>query len=919
MSSKIDGHAIMSIKSGASRADPEDHQVDLAAITSHAVSIGDVGVSLTTEQKHFILRRLNYDGLLTFDDLPVEATFMIEKIENLKIEEALEILEETFEEFKDDFNFPADDLDLIERLLALAPSLKDLNGPTSETASNEKTSEKKVSVQEVNIKNYDSSSLEGNTPSTVEIFDWNLQTRLEAALHAYHSPYPEVRAICEPFDDPTIPCETFRAYFLGIIWIAIGSFINTFFSQRQPQISLSASVVQLFFYPCGVLLHQILPNYNVKITKNFSFSLNPGPWTYKEQMFATIMYSVSASPSYVHYNIYTQRVQQFYGNKWTTWGYQILLVLSTNFLGFGFAGILRRFAAYPVKAIWPNILPTLALNRALLKPERKESINGWKITRYNFFFITVIASFLYFWIPNYLFAALSTFNWMTWIAPNNFNLAMITGSIKGLGVNPIPSFDWNILAMNSPLVRPFYSQANEFFGMTISFFVIVALWWTNNKWSGYLPINSNALFDNYGKRYIVANVLDDNGLLDKAKYAEYGPPYYSAANLVVYGTFFSLYTFSIFYESITRWSAMKESAIAVYNTFRHYRRSGLEGLKDPHTRMMSRYKEVPEWCFLVILVISTVFAILCVKLYPGTATPVWAIFFAIAINFVFLIPLTALYSSTGWGFGLNVLVELIIGYALPGNSQALMLIKAFGYNIDGQAQNYVSDQKMAHYAKVPARALFRGQLFSVILNSFIGLAVMNWQIDSMDDICTPGQKQKFTCPGATTFFSASVFWGTIGPKKVFGGLYPVMQYCFLIGFLLVFPSLLFRWYGPRRLTRNFQPSIIMGGFLNWAPYNFSYFTGSMYLSIAFMYYIKKHYLTWWEKYNFVFSGAMDAGVAFSSIIIFFAVQFNDKSISWWGNDVPYVGIDGGYGQQARLNVTESAPDGYFGLRVGNFP
>jgi hypothetical protein len=34
-------------------------------------------------------------------------------------------------------------------------------------------------------------------------------------------------------------------------------------------------------------------------------------------------------------------------------------------------------------------------------------------------------------------------NWMTWIAPNNFALANITGSYGGMGFNPISTLDWN--------------------------------------------------------------------------------------------------------------------------------------------------------------------------------------------------------------------------------------------------------------------------------------------------------------------------------------------------------------------------------------------------------------------------------------------------------------------------------------------
>ena len=54
--------------------------------------------------------------------------------------------------------------------------------------------------------------------------------------------------------------------------------------------------------------------------------------------------------------------------------------------------------------------------------------------------------FIHFWLPGFLFPALSYFAWMTWIKPNNFNLNIITGNQNGLGLNPIPTFDWNIVS-----------------------------------------------------------------------------------------------------------------------------------------------------------------------------------------------------------------------------------------------------------------------------------------------------------------------------------------------------------------------------------------------------------------------------------------------------------------------------------------
>lgn len=906
--------AITSILSSGTHGQTQDHEVDLQALTSQDIALEDVADGLSSAQKFYVLKRLNLDHLESLDDLPVTATFMLEKISHFPVEESLQILNNYLTEHEDDVNIPTSEYDFIKQLYDDAPrhlSLGDVKDGSS------LVEEKKVSIDEKGPQTYTVQKGSDTESNELEIHDWEFQLRTEAAMIAYFSPYPEVRSVTNPYDDPSIPVETLRVYLLGILWTGVGSFVNQFFAERQPGISLSPAVVQLLLYPSGVLLATILPKKTIRLWR-WSIDLNPGPWNYKEQMLATIFYSVSAGTPYVSSNIHVQKLPRYYNNQWVDWGYQILLILSTNFMGFGFAGIIRKFAVYPVRALWPTLLPTLALNRALLQKDKKESINGWKISRYNFFFLFFSISFLYFWIPNYLFEALSYFNWLTWIAPNNFELSLVTGSLYGLGLNPLPTFDWNVINYNSALIIPFYSQINQYIGSFIGFICIIGLYYSNYYWSAYLPINTSTLFNNKGERYQVQEVVNERSLFDNEKYQEIGPPFYSAANLLVYGSFFAIYPFAFIYEVFWNWRPMWFALKHLGGSFKNFRKSTFEGFDDPHSTMMKQYKEVADWAFVVILIIAVVLAIVCVQVYPAE-TPVWGIFFALGINFIFLIPLTAIQATTGWGFGLNVLVELIVGYALPGNGLALNFIKALGYNINGQAQNYITDQKMGHYVKIPPRALFRCQVLSVFIASFISLAVMNFMIDNVEDYCTPQSSQKFLCPSSNVFFSASVLWGTIGPKKVFGGLYPLLEWCFLIGALAPIPCILFKKYGPKKITKYFQPTLIIGGFLIYAPYNLSYFTTGVYFSFIFMYYIRKHYQAWWEKYNFVLSGAMDAGVAFSSIIIFFAVQYHDKPIDWWGNSVSYQGVEGGYGQQTLKNATLEAPDGYFGPRIGSFP
>ncbi|KAK9324744.1 OPT oligopeptide transporter protein-domain-containing protein [Lipomyces orientalis] len=827
-------------------------------------------MEVTPEMRDNVLERLNEkSGRDRLNATRNDLDFILDKILTMSDEEALNILNKAIIYHDDDFNFPVETMAKIKLLV------------------------------------------QGQDVYGADVDTYEFDLKVEACLIGHYSPYPEVRSVTEPYEDD-VPVETIRVYFLAIIWTIVGSGIRQFFSPRQPSISLSSTVIQLFLYPCGRAL-ELLPDWGFTF-RGKRHSINPGPWTFKEQMLTTVMLNVAVGGAYVAlYNIVVQKLPIFYGNTWASPGYQFLLIFSTQFLGFGFAGVLRRWVIYPVKAVWPSVLPSIALSRALLKPEKKENIHGWTISRYWFFLICCAGSFLYFWFPDYIFQALSTFNWLTWIAPHNFNLALITGSVMGLGINPWPTFDWNIASFVTPLVTPFYSQVNQYIGTFISAFIILGMYMTNYKWTSYLPLNTNALRTNTNNVYAVSEILT-NGLLDESKYQKYSPPFYSAGDLMVYGSTFAFYPASILWTLVNEGRSIMINMKEFVTDLKDRKRSNYDRFDDPFSRLMRKHKEVPDWWFLIVLVISFVLGVVCLTQYP-TDTPVWGLIIIILVNFVFLIPISLIHAVTGYGFGLNVLCELISGYMFPGNGSALMILKAFGYNIDGRAESYISDQKIAHYSKIPPRAVFRGQILTSLIQCIVAIGVVNWQIANIDDLCDPKQAQRFTCPGPRTYYSASITWGVIGPKRMFNGLYPILQWCFLIGALVIIPFFFAKRYLPKYF-RFANPVLIIGGMASWAPYNLSYVTPGFYLSIIFMYFIRRRYLAWWEKYNYVLSSALDAGVAFSAIIIFFAVNYHPKKLSWWGNTVTYAGIDGGVGQQVLLKVPEV---GYFGPEPGHYP
>jgi hypothetical protein len=59
-------------------------------------------------------------------------------------------------------------------------------------------------------------------------------------------------------------------------------------------------------------------------------------------------------------------MDKYFGQKYAkSFAYQILLALSTNIMGYGFAGLTRRFLVYPSFCLYPRSLVTIALNKAL--------------------------------------------------------------------------------------------------------------------------------------------------------------------------------------------------------------------------------------------------------------------------------------------------------------------------------------------------------------------------------------------------------------------------------------------------------------------------------------------------------------------------------------------------------------------------
>lgn len=661
--------------------------------------------------------------------------------------------------------------------------------------------------------------------------------------------------------------------------------------------------------------------------------------------------NVAKSVPYTNYIIWIQYLPHYFNQPWAiSVGYQLLIALSTNFIGYGLAGLCRRFLVYPAYCVWPSSLVTIALNSAFHDaPTETTSVAGplgsmWKMSRIRFFCWVFGLMFAYFWLPNYAFAALSYFSWMTWIAPDNANLANISGVSSGLGLNPVPTFDWNILMFYiDPLMVPFFSTFNMFLGAFFSMFVIIAIYYTNTYNTGYLPINSNLPFDHFGKAYEVLSIVDDKGIFDSAKYEAYSPPFLSAANVVVYMFFFSVYTAAIAYAALYHRHEIMLGLRGIVSSLRWRKKQNPDGTPasdddaadalDVHSRLMAHYKEVPEWWYMICLAIAIGVGVAGIAAWPTNTTPA-VVFFGVALCLIFVVPAGIIKAMTGVEVLLNVLAEFIGGVWAEGNAIAMCFFKSYGYVTCAHALSFTADLKLAHYLKIAPRFTFFAQMVPTLVSSFVSIAVLQYQVH-IDGICTPDAPFRFTCPGNNTFFTAAIFWGTVGPRKMWGvgGPYVATLVGFPLGAAVVvlFWALSLKW--PRNaIIRNAHPVVMLTGAITWAPYNLAYIWPAVPVSAFSWLFLKKRFLTLWskvgsppfvrfsgltdmyEQYNFVASAALSCGVAISAIIIFFSVQISETEAVWWGNTVVSEGCDGEGGC-----IMKTLPEGeYFGPRIGEF-
>ncbi|GJJ70241.1 hypothetical protein EMPS_02590 [Entomortierella parvispora] len=704
-----------------------------------------------------------------------------------------------------------------------------------------------------------------------------------------------VRAVVPITDDPSLPVMTFRFWVLSTLFSIIGAMINQYYYFRTTSGTFSIYFVNLATYGMGVAMARTLPTGSISVF-GYSMSMNSGPFNIKEHCLMGIAVSTASTYAYAIDILAATDLNLKY--RIPTLG-SLILILTTQCLGYGMAGMLRKFLVYPAQMVWWANLVQVVFYNAMHNTDEfksKRMIRGWSYMK--FFWVICGCMFIYEFLPQWLAPMFVFMDWICWIKPFDFDFWALFSSFSGSGIMSI-SLDWNSIG-GSTMWLPLATQVCLYGGMVLSYWIILPILWLNNIMGAKTlgaPLTPSLFYSN-GTKFQVTNFMNSDHTLNEGEYNA-GPP----------ATMTPMYALNFF------WSFVSLAGCVTHIAFFHgrdildsWKASVGSSTEDIHTKKMRVYPEMPQSWYAIFYVIMVALSIFTCYEYD-LQLPWWGFLIACVLGWVMTLPVCALVAITGYGPGLNVITELICGYMLPGRPIANMVFKTYGYMVMGQCQNLLQDLKLGHYMKIPPRAMFVAQFWGTIVGGLFNYMTMILIINSHRDILDGTETDPtglWTGNSPATFWGSALIFGALGPKRMFSseGNYGFVFYGFVLGAII--PIIL--WALSKKFPNvqwgKFNIALVASG-MSFFPYGLT--QSVLVCIITFMisqFYLHRYHKNWWNKYIFILSAALDTGAAFTGLVVFLFLgggvspTLSVAVPSWWanyytpeGNNAPYLFTD----------------------------
>ena len=464
---------------------------------------------------------------------------------------------------------------------------------------------------------------------------------------------------------------------------------------------------------------------------------NPHSFNSKEHLAIVIMSSSASSAAYATEVLATQKL--YYGIIPSAI-VAILLLLSSQLLGYGMAGVLRKSLVYPTKMLWPSILPLSSLIETLHRDKTAMK------KKFNFFWIIFAITAVWELFPQYIMPALTGISFFCLANRNSLVFTNIFGGSsgnEGLGLLAL-SFDWQYITTSS-LFLPLITLTNSFIGFAICTGLYIGLYY-GNVWNALrFPFLSQELFSQTSNStlYTVFNqsqILDANNELNPSALATTGIPFFATTNAAYLLTTNLGITATVIHILLWNRDAVRNAfsgpSLSSIKNFRpnlkFWQTPQSKGMEkrdeadvelDPHYQQMLTYAEVPAWWYILILAASMGIALFCIYNLKSTL-PWWGFLIACILSFLSTLFFGAMAGLIGFVTPITSVIQLIGGYLHPGKPVANMYFVLFGANAESQALFLIENLKLGQYGKLSPKCTFTVQIMGTVFGAIINYILM---------------------------------------------------------------------------------------------------------------------------------------------------------------------------------------------------
>lgn len=647
----------------------------------------------------------------------------------------------------------------------------------------------------------------------------------------------------------------------------------------KPQsISISASFLAIISYLMGNGMALVIPRKG-----RIGHLLNPGPFNIKEHLAIVIMAS-SATVTALGLEIIT--TERLYYDKRTSGALAFFMLLSSQFLGYGMAGLMRRILVYPSVMLWPSNIPINSMLESLHLdlPENRKPL---RVFMYVFCAVFVWEIFPQWICP--LLAGVSIFCLANRTSPVFTNIFGGSSGNEGLGLFSL-CFDWNYIT--SPLYYPVSSLISQGIGICGCIALFTGVYYSNIWDAQNYPFLSQLIFSNTStienaEQWNQSAAVGPDGRIDMAAVETLGLPSFAASNVLnvlltnmcIAAAIAHLFMWNPT-ELKTAFQFLKPSEIwagvrRLPGRVRHPSRTRIEEMKphyDPHFRLTQTYKECPDWWYGILFVGSVVAGL--VVIYQSDSTlPWWGFLIACLVGYLLLVVLGSMEAMSGVAFTIQSIVQMIGGYIQPGHPVANMYFSLYGYNALRQGISFASGLKFGQYGHLAPRVTFAMQLLGTLVGTVLNYAMANTIIDNQADILKSVYGSNIWSGQAAQQFNAqAVTFGGL-PHEMFsiGGKYPWVPLATLLGFVAPLPF----WLAHRRWPHLGLSYVNTPVILFYMCYlNLGINSGiMMFFLLGFVSqgYIRRKFPNTFVRYNYLVSAGLDGGTAVMIFILSFAV------------------------------------------------